>query len=362
MKSILLKIQNDYANLSTHPTKSDPLYEYMKSQAPTQFKRSMHFDNNDYFIKLSSGIGNKAHIPWIGIIKENVNYSPEKGLYIVYLFKRDLSGVYISLNQGTSYLKKTFVGKKPREKIIALTSYIRNTMIDDSSINSDYFNEFEIDLGVDKKSNSSYYENSHICGKYYLLNEQLDEKMLQTDFYEMLKIYDSLCSTFNNLYIDSLLLDLLSEETNDSLFQTHVQNSKASETEEVPQTKKSPKSNKIGSDSWPRDPSISKEAIQKANYLCEFDENHKSFISHSTNKNFVEAHHLIPMKKQGFYEFSIDVPGNIVALCPNCHRQIHHGEKQSRIEMLSNLYEKRKNRLDNFGIQTTFNELKKYYN
>ena len=53
---------------------------------------------------------------------------------------------------------------------------------------------------------------------------------------------------------------------------------------------------------------------------------------------FVEVHHLIPMEKQNDFEDSLDVPENIVALCPNCHRKIHlasKSEKQPMIEAFS---------------------------
>jgi hypothetical protein len=35
---------------------------------------------------------------------------------------------------------------------------------------------------------------------------------------------------------------------------------------------------------------------------------------------FLEVHHILPIASGGD-----DVPGNVIALCPNCHRKRHHG-------------------------------------
>ena len=35
---------------------------------------------------------------------------------------------------------------------------------------------------------------------------------------------------------------------------------------------------------------------------------------------FLEVHHILPLGRGG-----PDTPGNVIALCPNCHRQRHHG-------------------------------------
>ncbi|MBY0001439.1 HNH endonuclease [Priestia aryabhattai] len=51
----------------------------------------------------------------------------------------------------------------------------------------------------------------------------------------------------------------------------------------------------------------------------------------------MEAHHLIPMKKQNDYQNSIDVDGNIICLCPTCHRKIHVGNNNKK-ELIKLLY------------------------
>ena len=57
-------------------------------------------NRKDFYIKGSMGQGNKTLYPWVAIMNRNVTTTTQKGLYIVYLFKKDMSGFYITLAQG----------------------------------------------------------------------------------------------------------------------------------------------------------------------------------------------------------------------------------------------------------------------
>lgn len=112
---------------------------------------------------------------------------------------------------------------------------------------------------------------------------------------------------------------------------------------------------------WLRDPRIAKKALEKASYLCEYDSSHTTFISSTTGRNYVEAHHLIPMRFQQHFNYSLDVPGNIVALCPNCHRAIHYSDLHHKEEMLKLLYRKKANELQLYGIAISLQDLIDFY-
>jgi 5-methylcytosine-specific restriction protein A len=75
----------------------------------------------------------------------------------------------------------------------------------------------------------------------------------------------------------------------------------------------------------------------------------------------MEAHHLIPMSIQKDFTNSLDVPGNIISVCPNCHRKLHYACLEDKEGMINILYEKRKKGLERFGIDISLNELFKLY-
>ncbi|WP_338749824.1 HNH endonuclease [Bacillus sp. FJAT-52991] len=127
---------------------------------------------------------------------------------------------------------------------------------------------------------------------------------------------------------------------------------------EKPEKRKKPRQ-KEGKEVWPRDAKKAKVAIKKASFMCEIDDSHESFLSASSGKQYMEAHHLIPLKVQHEFENNLDVVGNIVSLCPNCHRKIHHSQKKEKQLLLQILFKQREKVLKNYGIEIDLDYL--YY-
>lgn len=112
---------------------------------------------------------------------------------------------------------------------------------------------------------------------------------------------------------------------------------------------------------YPRD-SFAKEYTKKiANYTCEYDPSHTTFISENDGNQYMEAHHLIPMSAQDLFEHSIDFPDNMISLCPTCHRRIHLAKKIDRIQMIKHFYNLRKDRYAKHGIDINLKELLNFY-
>ena len=101
---------------------------------------------------------------------------------------------------------------------------------------------------------------------------------------------------------------------------------------------------------WSRSNILREQALSFADYACEIDKDHQSFIAEKTNKAYMEGHHAIPMSNQPKFRQSLDVYANIVCLCPICHRRIHYGIRADRIQMMHILYGMRAERLANSGI------------
>lgn len=102
---------------------------------------------------------------------------------------------------------------------------------------------------------------------------------------------------------------------------------------------------------WKRSGILRAQAIEMAGYACEMDASHQTFISEASKKPYMEGHHVLPMNNQEYFSVSLDVYANIICLCPVCHRQIHYGLKQDRIDMAKRIYDARIPRLINCGIK-----------
>lgn len=160
-------------------------------------------NENKFIVSGSIGQGNKSHYPWIAVLNKTITKSAHSGIYIVYLFKKDMSGFYLSLNQGITYfIDKYGNNNKMLNKVESISQELRDI------INSNYFDNTPISLGSIKKDRSTGYEAGNIISKYYSLNSFTTEE-LKDDLLKMLSIYDDIYTRFNNntydVYIESLL-------------------------------------------------------------------------------------------------------------------------------------------------------------
>jgi len=115
-----------------------------------------------------------------------------------------------------------------------------------------------------------------------------------------------------------------------------------------------------------KDPRISKTALHEAQYKCEADHSHETFDT-ARGVAYMEGHHLIPctltnaefFKKK--FDKNIDCVENIVCICPNCHRAIHFGNKETREDRLRKLYAIQGSKLAEVGIPISEDELLELY-
>lgn len=138
-------------------------------------------------------------------------------------------------------------------------------------------------------------------------------------------------------------------ETSDEEYQAEIQNAAPSPSVQGPVPKGEPTQGSRGY-RWQNKPSIGKRALTNAGFRCEIDPSHRTFIAKSSGKDYVEAHHLIPREHQEIFEYSLDVVGNIVSLCPNCHRKLHLASDEQREALLRTLFGRRAEALESHGI------------
>ena len=109
----------------------------------------------------------------------------------------------------------------------------------------------------------------------------------------------------------------------------------------------------------PRDPKKKINALVKAKYSCEINPDHTSFISKTTNKPYMETHHLVPLEYWENFDGYLDTEENIVCLCSNCHNEIHYGKNPEKL--IRQLYNDRCELLKEVGIDISLEDLYKLY-
>lgn len=205
IKELFDFVLDNYINGLNKAEAADPNYDVLIHQLPASLRTCFSFNRNDLFISGSCGVGQKTDYPWVAVFNRNITTSATRGLYIVYLFKKDMSGFYLSLNQGITYFKNTY-GRKKYEYARKVANYFRD------EIGDSYFDKNDISLGGTNGSLGFGYQETNIISKYYEKGLYTDE-ILKQDLLKMLVIYDELVGVLGeenydyNSAINKIVLD-----------------------------------------------------------------------------------------------------------------------------------------------------------
>jgi hypothetical protein len=190
LRSYIEQILKNYKTSRTETFTQHPMAKLLRSTFPKYLEKIV--DNpNKYVFSGSAGRGTWTHCPWVAILHKDVTETAQSGFYPVYLFKENMEGVYLSLNQGTDKLKEV---KKSKTKDILKkrAQEFRDKLTDLTLINDDFLESIE--LSKNNNSNAPFYEAGNIYAKYYSLNNLPSEEKLESDLKEVLNMYDLLVS------------------------------------------------------------------------------------------------------------------------------------------------------------------------
>ena len=271
-------------------------------------------------------------------------------------FHSDLDRVFTALTQPSrpTISDKLFRLYKDRSRVIPLIKNLDLFKLDDKNISINSIHESEMDDFLEK--------NFPRFSKAELTNFEIYKKFLYT------------IQNFNlNLISDDaeiIIADNSDDIRDDAEYTENV----------VSQENISESSNKTLGNSSKEEPQlvVDKErltikrdamigvlAINNSGFKCEFDSSHETFISKRSKKPYMEAHHLIPVSQSQYIwnkkHANVDCIENIVSLCPTCHRAIHHGELDVKLDILKKLYDQKKDKLAKVGLDIDFETLLKFY-
>ena len=111
------------------------------------------------------------------------------------------------------------------------------------------------------------------------------------------------------------------EKSSELEFEARVQAALSKGKIAKPLGNKAPKANRNQSNQFERDPKVKAWVLIEANGCCELCKKPAPFIS-VTGFPFLEVHHVKQLADGGS-----DTVENAIALCPNCHREFHHGRE-----------------------------------
>ena len=253
-------------------------------------------DPGKYIVKGSAGQSQWVRGPWVGVFNPIITSSAQNGYYPVYLFKEDMQGVYLSLNQAMTEAKALYKSDA-KTALRARSENFRAVLGSDTGA----FKEKIIDLAPTSSTNdTAFYEAGNILAKYYQLGAIPSDEILIQDLSAALTLYDDLmngeaASEVNTLNEGDEPENILFEDATKLRLHKRIE----------------------------RNPKLAKEAKRIHGYRCQacglnFEEKYGAI-----GKSFIEAHHLEPISKIKGQKVSRDPKKDFAVLCANCHRMIH---------------------------------------
>lgn len=262
MKEKIDLLLNEYLKDNSRLVDSSKDYylEFVKSVPKELYK---YFNENEYLIKASIGIGQKSEIPWLCIFNRKITTSAISGIYICYLFKSDMSGFYLALAQGITAFAQLY-GSAKYDNIKRIAEYFREL------INDTKFSRDDIDL-KGKKGLAKGYEAGTIISKYYPKNNY-SEKELIDDLIAIKNIYDdiyenmrgfSYVNIINNVLKDKEDIYIITENPKEMVIRENIRSRiPVLEQVDIPRYKKKDKYTKV-----------IKRAGRKINYIKKAESN-----------------------------------------------------------------------------------------
>lgn len=149
--------------------------------------------------------GGRSFVPWIAIMNKEITLNPktnkatvQRGYYIVFLFAKDGSSVYLSLNQGITNINaiRSQYNKNSNKKIDfeTMTKHYSELLRNKLSNYNNCYTE-TLDLKVPGNQAAGYkYQFSNIISIRYDINNVPDNSQIENDINQMILHYNKLIS------------------------------------------------------------------------------------------------------------------------------------------------------------------------
>jgi len=105
-----------------------------------------------------------------------------------------------------------------------------------------------------------------------------------------------------------------------------LKNSHTKRLKRLQASDKKPKTKKVTIKVYIRNPDVVAEVLYRAKEICQHCKKPAPFKRDTNGLGYLEVHHIEPLSENGD-----DTVENSIALCANCHRHAHYGEKSFKI-------------------------------
>tara|TARA_R110000772_G_scaffold49123_1_gene112365 strand:- start:73957 stop:74940 length:984 start_codon:yes stop_codon:yes gene_type:complete len=305
-------IAQNFGNAKAETFGEHPLAQFIRKEAADAV--AQYVNATELKITGSPGQGNWADVPWVGIFHRDVTTSATHGYYVVYLFSADLKTVNLSFGQGVTQVRNEF-GKLTNDELLRRSALIRDRLPSFKR----YFAEGPVNLNGSTQLAKDY-EQAVAFLKSYDLDALPDEDVLVADLQRMIDLYRT-------------LVDLGGLDNLNGVVEANFDLDDKAEPGTVEEQRRYVRHTRIE-----RRSNASKAAKRVHGYVCQVCGFDFEAVYGELGKEFIEAHHLIPMATLEPGEtVNRDPDRDFAVLCANCHRMAHREKEPVAIQDLKSL-------------------------
>lgn len=332
----------------------DPAFQAITNGLPHLIQNWIPDDQRTGF-ESRGGVGQLnyhfAKIPWVVTYDPLITRSPQHAYYIALIFREDLQGFYVGLNVGFTQFKKQYGPASLAKAEAQRAAKYCAALLDLPG----GFEVGSMDLAATGPTGKGY-EVGSIASRYFPITNALTEDEVESAYLQALELYIALRAKLAGRD----LLDVIPNDEQATL-QAAVAKIGKEDTNLGKGAVTRPPRVGVNRSQWKRSAAVVAIAIERANYQCELDPGHETFAWRGRSHDFIEAHHLIPMSLQEDFLVSLDVPENVVALCPLCHRLFHSGKSADLRPLIKRLLKERSPGLLDREIEIDSRDLVRHY-
>jgi len=182
LKSALNEILSNWVVAREQTFAKHHLANFIRRTLKSTVELIVHDIAPEFEVTGSAGQGNWADVPWLSIRNPALSSSTQNGVYPVYLFCANGSGVYLSLNQGTSAPEEQLGESQAAVFIDAVKRAVLNV------IDAKGWSQDPISLHANTPRGRSY-EPANIISKYYAAGDLPTNEQLEADLRQILALY-----------------------------------------------------------------------------------------------------------------------------------------------------------------------------
>ncbi len=282
-----------YPTATSSPLNGHPLTSYIVNDLADAVRAHVA---PGYKVRGSAGQFNTwSHSPFVAVFDRSVTRTAQEGYYVVYLFRRDGSSVFLSLNQATTEVQRQYKSRY-RDVLESRADFGRRLL---RAADTAGLIARTLSLGGTSDLSRGY-EAGNILAKEYPAGSLPGQGVLAADLQQFLELY----ALYKAAYVGDL-----GAGDDDPDDETSWEEKKKFR--------------------WHRRAERDRKLAQRAKLhhgyrcqVCAFD-----FLEHYGDRGFeyIEAHHIVPFAElvNSPEPAILDYRCDFAVVCANCHRMLH---------------------------------------